>query len=91
VSARATGPATGPATGSATGPGSDAGSNTGAGLEDGLSALLLDSLQALAAAGEVEAACRLAGRACVMLRHCDPRLARRFDVLLHRMTPKLSW
>ncbi|MGB3899250.1 MAG: hypothetical protein WA973_11915 [Mesorhizobium sp.] len=54
-------------------------------------AVLLDGLRALADAGEVESACRLAGRACVTLRHARPALARRFDVLLHRLTPKLTW
>ncbi len=54
-------------------------------------AVLLDGLRALADVGEVEAACRLAGRACVTLRHARPVLARRFDVLLHRLTPKLTW
>lgn len=53
--------------------------------------ILVTSLDALAAAGEVEAACRLAGQACVALRHTDQASARRFDVLLHRMTPKLAW
>lgn len=56
-----------------------------------LAELLLASLSSLAAAGEVETACRLAGKACVDLRHSDPALARRFDVLLHRLTPKLTW
>lgn len=53
--------------------------------------ILLTSLTALAAAGEVEQACRLAGQACVMLRASDPAASRRFDVLLHRLTRKLSW
>lgn len=53
--------------------------------------ILLDSLTALAAAGEVEEACRLAGRAYVALRRTDEAAARRFDVLLHRLTPKLMW
>ncbi len=53
--------------------------------------ILLASLTALAAAGEVEQACRLAGQACVSLRGVDPAAARRFDVLLHRLTPKLAW
>ena len=53
--------------------------------------LLITSLGALAAAGEVEAACRLAGQACVALRHSDRTAARRFDVLLHRLSPKLTW
>ena len=56
-----------------------------------LAELLLTSLSGLAAAGEVETACRLAGKACVTLRHCDQATARRFDVLLHRLTPKLTW
>jgi hypothetical protein len=60
-------------------------------LTEAVCAVLLDSLRALADAGEVEAACRLAGRACVRLRHADSALARRFDVLLHRLTPKLTW
>ncbi len=57
----------------------------------GLVDILIDSLVALAAAGEVEAACRLAGQACVTLRHTDQAAARRFDVLLHRLSPKLTW
>jgi hypothetical protein len=56
-----------------------------------LSEILLESIGALAAAGEVETACRLAGRACVVLRRTDAAAARRFDVLLHRLTPKLTW
>lgn len=56
-----------------------------------LSEILLESVAALAGTGEVEAACRLAGRACVALRASDPAAARRFDVLLHRLTPKLVW
>ena len=57
----------------------------------GLPEILLASLTALAATGEVENACRLAGQACVALRRVDPAGARRFDVLLHRLTPKLAW
>jgi hypothetical protein len=53
--------------------------------------ILLASITALATAGEVENACRLAGQACVALRHADPEAARRFDILLHRLTPKLTW
>lgn len=56
-----------------------------------LPGILLASLTALAAAGEVEQACRLAGQACVMLRASDPAASRRFDVLLHRLTRKLDW
>jgi hypothetical protein len=56
-----------------------------------LSEILLDSIAALANAGEIEMACRFAGRACVSLRLVDPATARRFDVLLHRLTPTLKW
>ena len=56
-----------------------------------LAGILITSLSALAAAGEVEAACRLAGQACVALRRTDRTAARRFDVLLHRLSPKLTW
>lgn len=56
-----------------------------------ISEILLESVVALAEAGELETACRLAGRACVALRATDPTAARRFDVLLHRLTPKLRW
>jgi hypothetical protein len=56
-----------------------------------LSGILLEGLTALAGAGEVETACRLAGRACVALRLADPKAARQFDILLHRLTPKLTW
>jgi hypothetical protein len=52
--------------------------------------ILLAGLAALADAGEIEAACRLAGQACVALRHTDQAAARRFDVLLHRLTPRLN-
>lgn len=56
-----------------------------------LSEILLASITALADAGEVEAACRLAGQACVALRCSEPGAARRFDALLHRLTPMLTW
>jgi len=56
-----------------------------------LSEILLASITALAGAGEVEAACRLAGQACVALRCSEPDAARRFDALLHRLTPMLAW
>jgi hypothetical protein len=36
------------------------------------------------------AACRLAGQACMALRSMDQAGARRFDALLHRLTPKLT-
>ena len=48
--------------------------------------ILLESVAALAACGEVDKACRLAGRAYVALRRSEPWTARRFDVLLHRLS-----
>lgn len=48
--------------------------------------LLLESLGQLAAAGETEAACRLAGGACAILRPDNIHGWRRFDALLHRLT-----
>ncbi len=59
-------------------------------VED-LSRILMACLETLVAAGEVDAACRFAGRACVTLRHDDPQAEQRFNVLLHRLTPRLSW
>lgn len=56
-----------------------------------LSELLLRSLEELATAGKVETACRLAGRACALLREDDPRAEHRFNALLHRLTPRLDW
>lgn len=51
--------------------------------------LLLDALQKLADAGEVDAACRIAGKACVALRRSDAKSERRFNALLHRLAPRL--
>lgn len=56
-----------------------------------LAAILLDSLGAMVGLGDVEGACRLAGRACARLRHTEPQLARRFDVFLHRQAKHLEW
>lgn len=56
-----------------------------------LSDVFLKSLYALADAGQTEAACRFAAQAYVLLRQSHPGEARRFDVLLHRVTPKLNW
>ncbi|PZN53843.1 MAG: hypothetical protein DIU65_08180 [Proteobacteria bacterium] len=50
----------------------------------GLATILLASLEALAKAGEVDAACRQAGKACAQLRLTDPDLWRRFNAFLHR-------
>ncbi len=51
--------------------------------------LLLDALQKLADAGEVDSACRVAGKACVILRRTAPKDERRFNALLHRLARKL--
>jgi len=48
--------------------------------------VLLSSLEALAAAGNVDAACRLAGQACAALRKGDPQGWRKFNALLHRLS-----
>lgn len=50
-----------------------------------LTELLVGALQALADAGEVERACRIAGHACAALRHDDAVGWRRFNALLHRL------
>jgi hypothetical protein len=52
--------------------------------------MLLDALQKLADAGEVDAACRIAGKACAVLRRSDAKSERRFNALLHRLTRKLG-
>jgi hypothetical protein len=52
-----------------------------------LSDVLVESLQLMAQAGDADAACRLAGRACAVLRHDHPAQWRRFNVLLHRLSP----
>jgi hypothetical protein len=52
----------------------------------GLAGVLLASLEALAAAGRVEQACRLGGQACAATRKTDPEAWRRFNALLHRLT-----
>ncbi len=52
--------------------------------------LLLEALQKLADAGEVDAACRIAGKASAVLRRSDPKSERRFNALLHRLTRKLE-
>lgn len=52
--------------------------------------LLIELLLALAAAGEAEAACRLAGRGFALLRRSSPRLAQKFNALLHRLAPMTS-
>jgi hypothetical protein len=50
--------------------------------------ILIESLVALAAAGEIEAACKLAGHACAVYRHKDIPAWNRFNGLLHRLARK---
>ncbi len=56
-----------------------------------LAEALMQALDALADAGGADRACRIAGQACVGLRHDRPALSRRLDVWLHRMTRRLDW
>ena len=51
-----------------------------------LADLLVASLGALAETGEVDAACRQAGKACAVLRETDPAQWRKFNALLHRLS-----
>lgn len=53
--------------------------------------ILVKGLNELSTAGSTETACRLAGQACMALRHHDHVSARRLDALLHRLTPRLDW
>lgn len=55
-----------------------------------LTDVLLASLEKLAAAGQADAACRLAGQACAELRQSDPAAWQRFNVFLHRMIKYVS-
>jgi hypothetical protein len=55
-----------------------------------LASVLLASLEALAATGQADAACRLAGQACAELRQSDPVTWQRFNVFLHRMIKHVS-
>lgn len=58
----------------------------GAGPVGGLADLLVASLDALARAGQADAACRMAGHACAVLRPVDAREWQKFNVLLHRLS-----
>jgi hypothetical protein len=58
--------------------------------QQGVTVLLLDALQKLADAGEVDAACRIAGKACVLLRQTFPGAEQRFNALLHRLARRLG-
>jgi hypothetical protein len=55
-------------------------------LSGGLADLLLLSLEALAAAGQADKACRLAGRACAILSKDGTGGWRKFNALLHRLS-----
>lgn len=57
--------------------------------QDQVVLLLLDALQRLADAGEVDAACRIAGKVCVILRRAAPKDEQRFNALLHRLVRRL--
>ncbi|RIK85028.1 MAG: hypothetical protein DCC69_11915 [Hyphomicrobiales bacterium] len=50
--------------------------------------ILARSLEALVAAGRIDAACSLAGLACAATRHTDMRQWKRFNALLHRWSAK---
>lgn len=50
--------------------------------------ILLRSLEELAAAGGVDAACRLAGLACATMRGSDMRQWKRFNAFLHRWSSR---
>lgn len=50
-----------------------------------LTDILVASLDSLARAGQADAACRQAGKACAALRVSDPVQWRKFNALLHRM------
>jgi len=58
--------------------------------EEQVIVLLLDALRKLADAGQVDAACRIAGKACAVLRRSDAKNERRFNALLHRLTRRLE-
>lgn len=47
--------------------------------------LLVASLNALASAGQVDEACRIAGQVCARLRLSDPQGWSMFNALLHRL------
>lgn len=63
-------------------------SDAAVGQSESLDDILLASLAALAAAGEVEEACRLAGRACAFHRNRDVPAWNRFNGLLHWLASK---
>lgn len=52
--------------------------------------ILARSLEALVAAGRVDAACSLAGLACAATRRTDMRQWKRFNALLHRWSARAA-
>lgn len=58
-----------------------------ASVDTQLAALLSESLTELAKSGQADAACRLAGRACALLRGSNAKEWTRFNKLLHRLSP----
>lgn len=61
--------------------------NASSSIDDELCEILRTTLEALAAAGQSEAACRLAARACALLRKENPGRWGKFNGLLHRLSP----
>lgn len=61
--------------------------NAASRIDDELCEILHTSLQALASAGQSEAACRLAAHACALLRKENPARWGKFNGLLHRLSP----
>ncbi len=55
-----------------------------------LTRVLVTSLEALAAAGQPDLACRLAGEACAVVRTSDPVAWQRLNAFLHRMIKHVS-
>ncbi len=55
-----------------------------------VTAVLIDALRALEAAGRPEAASRLAGRAYAALRREHPEHAQRINALMHRLTRNIN-
>ncbi len=57
----------------------------------GLTDLLVAGLEALAKAGQAETACRMAGKACAVLRGTNPPQWRKFNALLHRLSRQVPF
>ncbi|AZO25873.1 hypothetical protein EJ070_24910 [Mesorhizobium sp. M1E.F.Ca.ET.045.02.1.1] len=56
-----------------------------------LADILVASLETLAKAGQADAACRQAGKACAALRVSNPAQWRKFNALLHRLSSQAPW